>query len=56
MSQDDFYAGSYVIVGQNGDRISYQTDFARNWDGSEGTDLAAITNNYVSVGKVSNYR
>ena len=55
MSQDDFYAGTYNIVKQNGDRISYMTDFGRNWAGSEGTDLKAIEENYVSVGKVSNY-
>ena len=55
MSQDDFYAGTYNIVAQNGDRISYMTDFGRNWAGSEGTDLKAIEENYVSVGKVSNY-
>ena len=28
----------------------------RNWKGSEGTDLAAIIDNYISIGVVSNVR
>ena len=55
MSQDDFYAGNYNIVGQDGVRISYLTDWERNWKGTEGTDLAAIADSYISVGKVRNY-
>lgn len=55
VSQDDFYAGGYDVVARNGERVSYQVNFARNWKGSEGTDLDAIINNCVSVGKVRNY-
>lgn len=55
VSQDDFYAGGYNIIAKDGDRVSYQIDFARNWTASEGTDLGAIIDNYVSVGKVKNY-
>ena len=55
VSQDDFYAGGYDVVAKNGNRISYRVNFDRNWNGSEGTDLAAIIGNYVSVGKVKNY-
>ena len=55
VSQDDFYAGGYDVVAVDGDKISYQVNFGRNWDGTEGTDLKAIVDNYVSVGKVKNY-
>ena len=55
VSQDDFYAGGYDIVAKDGDKISYMVNFDRNWDGTEGTDLKAIIDNYVSVGKVKNY-
>ena len=55
VSQDDFYAGGYDVVAKEGDRISYQVNFERNWKGTEGTDLSAIIGNYVSVGKVRNY-
>ena len=54
VSQDDFYAGGYDVVAKNGDRISYQIDFKRNWEAAEGTDLSAIIGNYVSVGRVKN--
>ena len=55
VSQDDFYAGGYDVVARDGDRISYQVNFARNWSGTEGTDLNAIIGNYISVGRVRNY-
>ena len=55
VSQDDFYAGGYDVVGRDGDKISYIVNFARNWKATEGTDLWAIINNFVSVGKVKNY-
>jgi 5'-nucleotidase len=55
VSQDDFYAGGYEVVAVNGEKVSYQISFARNWEGTEGTDLNAIINGFVSVGKVKNY-
>lgn len=55
VSQDDFYAGGYDEVGRDGDRVSYQVNFDRNWDASDGTDLRAVIENCVSVGKVKNY-
>ena len=55
VSQDDFYAGGYDVVAKDGDKISYQVNFARNWNATEGTDLSAIIGNCVSVGKVRNY-
>jgi len=55
VSQDDFYAGGYDIVAQDGEKISYKVNLDRNWWGAEGTDLGAIVGNYVSVGKVRNY-
>ena len=55
VSQDDFYAGGYDVVAKDGDKVSYIVNFDRNWDGTEGTDLKAIIDNYVSVGKVKNY-
>ena len=55
VSQDDFYAGGYDEVGRDGDRVSYQVNFDRNWDASDCTDLRAVIENCVSVGKVKNY-
>ena len=55
VSQDDFYAGGYDVVAKDGNKVSYIVNFDRNWDGTEGTDLKAIIDNYVSVGKVKNY-
>ncbi len=54
VSQDDFCVG-YDLVSKDGDKISYKVNFERDWSGSEGTDLAAIIGNYVSVSKVKNY-
>ena len=54
VSQDDF-AGGYDVVAKDGNKVSYIVNFDRNWDGTEGTDLKAIIDNYVSVGKVKNY-
>ena len=55
VSQDDFYAGGYDVVAKDGDKISYMVNFERYWTATEGTDLYAIMNNYVSVGRVKNY-
>lgn len=55
LSQDDFYAGGYDVVAKDGDKISYMVNFERDWTATEGTDLYAIMNNYVSVGRVKNY-
>jgi 5'-nucleotidase len=54
VSQDDFCVG-YDLVSKDGDKKSYKVNFERHWSGSEGTDLAAIIGNYVSVSKVKNY-
>ena len=55
VSQDNFYAGGYNVIARDGSKVTYRIDFARNWQASEGTDLCAIIENYVSVGKVKNY-
>jgi 5'-nucleotidase len=55
ISQESFFTGSYKEIGKEGNKTIYQVDLIPEWKGAEGTDLAAITGNYVSVGKVRNY-
>lgn len=55
VSQSDFYAGRYNVVSKDGDKVTYQIEFDLQWKGSENTDLGAVINNYISIGKVKNY-
>ena len=54
VSDDDFDIVGYNVTAKDGDKITYQVDYKRTWKGSEGTDLYAVVNKYVSVGKVKN--
>ena len=54
VSVDDFYKDRYVETKISNDRVSYMVEGIRKYTASEGTDLRAILDCYVSVGIVSN--
>ena len=54
VSTDDFYKDRYIETMISDERISYMVEGIRNYDASEGTDLKAILDNYVSVGIATN--
>ena len=55
VSQAQFFSGGYNIVKRDGDKVTYMIDYMPNWDAEEGSDLRAVTDNYVAVGKVKNF-
>jgi len=54
VSHDVFYNDRYTETKISEDRISYMVQGIRNHDATEGTDLRAIFDNYVSVGIATN--
>ncbi|MGN0153854.1 MAG: 5'/3'-nucleotidase SurE [Lachnospiraceae bacterium] len=54
VSTDEFYKDRYNETVVSEGRISYMVEGIRNYDASEGTDLKAIFDNYVSVGIATN--
>ena len=55
ISMDAFYQDNYHKKFENGKYIlKVQQD--RQWEASEGTDLYAVINNYISVGNVTNIK
>ena len=54
VSTDNFYNDGYIETVVSDGRISYMVDGIRNYDALDGTDLKAIFDNYVSVGKATN--
>ncbi len=54
VSHDGFYKDRYKETKLDGGRMSFMVDGIRNWEASEGTDLRAILDHYVSVGVVNN--
>lgn len=54
VSTDDFYKDHYDETDLGDGKISYMVVGVRNFEATEGTDLRAILDKYVSVGKVSN--
>lgn len=54
VSTDPFYADSYDIEELEDGSKSYMISVNRVWEATEGTDLKAIMDNYVSVGIVNN--
>ena len=54
VSTDEFYKDRYIETKVSEDRITYMIEGHRNFNASEKTDLKAIFDNYVSVGKVRN--
>lgn len=51
---DDFYKDGYTLEVTDDGKHLYHIDMRRNWKGSEGTDLQAVIDNYVSIGTVNN--
>ena len=54
VSTDVFYKDRYMETTISEGRISYMVEGIRNYSASEGTDLKAILDNYVSVGIATN--
>lgn len=54
VSTDEFYIDKYNETPVTDGRISYMVEGIRNYVASEGTDLRAILDNYVSVGIARN--
>jgi 5'-nucleotidase len=55
VSQHQFFSGGYNVVKRDGDKVTYMIDYKPVWEAEEGTDLRAVIDNYVAVGKVKNY-
>ncbi len=54
VSEDEFYRDRYSEKQIAPDRWQFMVDGIRNYEASEGTDLRAILDNYVSVGIAKN--
>ena len=54
VSMDVFYDDRYTETKVSEDRSTFMIDGRRNWKASEGTDLRAILDGYVSVGIATN--
>ncbi|MBO4901569.1 MAG: 5'/3'-nucleotidase SurE [Lachnospiraceae bacterium] len=54
VSRDEFYTDRYTETKLPNGRMSYMVDGRRIFSGTEGTDLHAVINNYVSVGIATN--
>lgn len=54
VSTDDFYKDHYNETVLEDGKVSYMVQGVRQFEASEGTDLRAILDNYVSVGKANN--
>ena len=55
VSQHQFFSGGYNVIKRDGDKVTYMIDYKPVWEAEEGTDLRAVIDNYVAVGKVKNY-
>ena len=55
VSQEPFFSGGYNVVKRDGDKVTYLIDYEPVWQAEEGTDLRAVIDNYIAVGKVKNY-
>ena len=55
VSQGQFFSGGYKEINRDGDKVTYIIDYVPHWEAEEGTDLRAVIDNYVAVGKVKNF-
>lgn len=55
VSQRPFFSGRYKEVKSEGAKRTYMFDYVPVWDAEEGTDLRAVIDNYVAVGKVKSF-
>ena len=56
VSTDDFYCDHYNETKVSGDRTTYTVEGVRCWEAEAGTDLRAVLDGFVSVGKARNIR
>ena len=54
VSHDDFYKDHYIETPLPDGKTRYTVEGVRHWEASEGTDLKAILDNFVSVGIATN--
>ena len=54
VSKDGFYEDRYKETELSNGHRSFMVDGIRNWEASEGTDLRAILDHFVSVGIANN--
>lgn len=54
VSKDKFYDDGYIVEKLEDGKISFTMNIGRIWEASEGTDIAAIKQNYISIGVVNN--
>jgi len=54
VSRGEFYKDSYTEEKLPDGKVRYMVDGKRNWEAEEDTDLGAILNGYISVGKAKN--
>lgn len=54
VSTDVFYRDRYNETKLTDGRVSYMVEGIRNWEATEGTDLKAILDNFVSIGIATN--
>ena len=54
VSNDVFYKDRYTESRLHDGRTVYLVEGIRNWQASEGSDLRAVIDNYISVGKAKN--
>ena len=54
VSDDEFYKDSYTETPGPDGKTIYMVDGQRNWEATEGTDLKAVLDNYVSIGQATN--
>lgn len=54
VSTDEFYKDRYLEKKVSSGKISYVVEGIRNYEASQGTDLRAILENYVSIGIATN--
>lgn len=54
VSHDDFYKDEYEEINSDNGKRTYVVKPVRKWEATEGTDLHALINGYVSVGIVKN--
>ena len=55
VSQEQFFSGGYKEVKRDGDKVTYIIDYVPRWEAEEGSDLRAVIDNCVAVGKVKNF-
>lgn len=55
VSQEPFFSGGYNEIKKEGEKTTYMIDYSPVWKAAEGTDLRAVIDNYIAVGKVRNY-